>query len=601
MHRPSINKHSLVRALPWALMAVGIVCAFIVPLIVLVLMAFRSTLPGLPGEWTIDGFASVYTDGSIMKPLADSLIFAIISSVCATALALFFVFITTRTVVPFRRAVTPMMIVVVATPALFFALSWGMLGADRVGLINKVVESTTGLTWEFSINSWPGMIMVMSLKLSAFCYFLLLGPSMNMNRSFEEAAEVSGSGRVGAFFRIYLPVISPSIIGSLLIGFIITLQAFDTPQIIGLPAGIRVFSTEIFRLVRYVPPNYAGAASISIGLVLILAGLVWLQLSLIKRRDYTTVGGKSTPGSAWRFPRTGWVFSLVIVAFGIMALVLPTIQLLLSSFNTVFGRYDNFSMQNYQTLFANDLTIRAIYNTVLFMILGGFVTVAIGTIITYALRANPTTWKRVLEMPTWIPWATPGLVGGLAILGTILAIPAFHPIYGTPAAMLIALIIISIPIAMRFTENAVLQIDRQLMDAARISGAGASRSFTTILIPLIAPSFISGWFVTGLAIAGNLEIPLLLGTLKETTIAGLAYKFYVDALAPLAAAIFCVLLATVLLLFALGLGLQRLLIKLFAYRMASIERDLRDKELLGQARTSLAPGAETRTTERVPL
>ena len=30
------------------------------------------------------------------------------------------------------------MIIILATPVLFFALSWGMLGADHVGLINKV-------------------------------------------------------------------------------------------------------------------------------------------------------------------------------------------------------------------------------------------------------------------------------------------------------------------------------------------------------------------------------------------------------------------------------------------------------------------------------
>ena len=205
---------------------------------------------------------------------------------------------------------------------------------------------------------------------------------------------------------------------------------------------------------------------------------------------------------------------------------------------------------------------------------------AFATVITYALRSRPTTWKRVLEMPTWIPWATPGLVGGLAILGTILAIPALHPLYGTPTAMLVALIIVSLPIAMRFTENAVLQIDRELMDAARISGAGAGRSFTTILVPLIAPSFISGWFVTGLAIAGNLEIPLLLGTLKETTVAGLAYKFYADALAPQAAAIFCVLLATVLVLFLIGLLLRKVLAVVAKRRRESIESELLKSGLL---------------------
>lgn len=555
--RRGISSGSISRAIPWVILTAGIVIAFVIPLGVLVVMSFRTALPGLPGEWTIQGWVDAYTNGSMLKPLFDSLLFAVVSSVCATSLALFFVFIATRTTVKLRRLVTPIMVVILATPVLFFALSWAMLGAPRVGLLNQLITLVTGAESSFSISSWAGLILVMSLKLSSFCYFLILGPSMNMNRSLEEASEVSGSGRAGSFFRVYLPLLSPSLIGSLLIGFIATLQAFDTPQIIGLPAGIRVFSTEIYRLINFLPANYPAAASLSIGLVLILGGLVWLQLAVLKKKDYTTVGGKSVPSAPWSFPKSGWIFTAFIVVFGFVALVMPTVQLVLSSFNTVFGRYDSLSLRNYQQLFQDPLVLNAVTNTVMFLIVGGLVTVVIGTIITFALRSKPSTWKRVLELPTWIPWATPGLVGALAILGTILAFPFLHPLYGTPAVMLIALVIASLPVAMRFTEGAVMQIDRQLLDASRISGASSSRSFVSILVPLIAPSFISAWFVTGLAIAGNLEIPLLLGTLKQTTISSLAYKYFVDALAPLSAAIFCVLLVAVFVVFIVGIVLQK--------------------------------------------
>lgn len=574
--RRRITSGAITRAIPWVLLAVGIIIAFIVPLSVLVVMSFRTALPGLPGEWTMQGWVDAYTTGSLLKPLFNSLAFALASAICSTSLALFFVFIATRTSVKLRRLVTPIMVVILATPVLFFALSWGMLGAPRVGLLNQLITAVTGTASTFTISSWGGLILVMSLKLSSFCYFLILGPSMNMNRSLEEAAEVSGSGRAGSFFRVYLPLLSPSLIGSLLIGFIATLQAFDTPQIIGIPAGIRVFSTEIYRLINFLPANYPAAASLSLGLVLILGGLVWLQLSVLKKRDYTTVGGKSVPSAPWKFPKSGWLLTASIVIFGFVALVMPTVQLVLSSFNSVFGRYDSISLSNYQQLFQDPLVNNAVTNTLVYLIFGGLITVIIGTIITFALRSKPSKWKRVLELPTWIPWATPGLVGALAILGTILAIPALHPLYGTAAIMMIALVIASLPVAMRFTEGAVMQIDRQLLDASRISGASASRSFVNILIPLIAPSFVSAWFVTGLAIAGNLEIPLLLGTLKQTTISSLAYKYFVDALAPLSAAIFCVLLVAVLVVFVVGLGLQKGFRLLVSRRRRQFELELKN-------------------------
>lgn len=550
------------RALPWTLLTIFLICAFVVPLVTLVIMAFRTALPGLPGEWSTAGFVVAFTNSDILKPLGDSLIFATLSAIFGTAIALFFVFISTRTTARLRKLVTPVMIIILATPVLFFALSWGMLGADHVGLINKVYTWISGSNESiFSINSWFGLIAVMSIKLSSFSYFLLIGPSMQMNRSLEEASEVFGAGRLGTFFRIYIPLLSPAIIGSLLIGFIGSLQAFDTPQIIGTQAGIRVLSTQIYQFVSVYPANYAAAASMALALVALLGLLVVVQMNLLKGKSYTTIGGKSTFGAAWDFPRTDWVLNLSIVLFAMLAFVLPTLQLVLSSFNTVFGRYDSLSLRNYEKLFADPLVISALGNTLQFMIIGGFITVLLGAVLTYALRARPSKWKRILEIPTWIPWATPGLVGALAILGTILAVPALHPIYGTSWSMLIALIVASLPVAMRFTESAVLQIDAQLTDAARIAGASPARSFTSILIPLIAPSFISGWFVTGLGIAGNLEVPLLLGSTQNTTVAGLAYKFYSDSATPLAAAVFCLLLVTVILLFGVTSLLQYVLKK----------------------------------------
>jgi len=561
----------VVRSVPWIVLTVGIVAAFVVPLVTLVVMAFRTALPGLPGEWTMEGFRAVFASSSMLGPLRNSIIFAVSTTVVGTAMAIAFVFISTRTSVRLRKLVTPMMLVVLATPALFFALSWSMLGTDRVGLINKVHTWTTGSDESiFTINSWFGLIAVMSIKVCSLSYFLMLGPSLAMTRSLEEAAEVSGSSRAGTIVRVYFPLLSPAIAGALIIGFVTGLQAFETPQIIGTQAGIQVLSTEIFRMINTFPANYAASASLALGLVVLLGILLFLQIKLLSSRSYTTVGGKSTRSAAWDFPRFGWVLTSGIVVFALLAFVLPTVQLVLSSFNTVFGRYDGFTMRNYRTLFDNPAAISAIRNTIELVVVGGFVTVLLGAVITYALRSRPNRWKRALEIPTWVPWAMPGLVGALAILGTVLAIPALHRFYGTTWTLAIALVTVSLPIAIRFVENAVLQVDRQLVDASRMGGASAGRSFVTILIPLIAPSFLSGWLVTGLAIAGNLEVPLLLGSADVTTVSGLAYTYYSGSFVPLAAAMFCVLLAMIVVFFGLAVLLRHLLGRAFTSRRETV-------------------------------
>src|SRR5690625_5524587 len=95
-------------------------------------------------------------------------------------------------------------------------------------------------------ESWWGILLVSSMRLVALQFCLLLGPFMALDRSLDEAARISGAGPIRSFFQIELQRLAPAITGAMILGFVLFLESFDAPQILGVPAGIFVIPTGIY-------------------------------------------------------------------------------------------------------------------------------------------------------------------------------------------------------------------------------------------------------------------------------------------------------------------------------------------------------------------
>src|SRR5690606_21728305 len=146
------------------------------------------------------------------ETFGNSLILAVSSTAISLLLALYLAFLSARSTAPLRRLITPVAIIILALPPMFFAISWGMLGNKRVGGIHSMLGLLTGTDLQLlAINSWFGVIGVTVLHTTAIKYLLLIGPFMALDRTLEEAAQVAGAGGARAFFSIDLPVLSPTI------------------------------------------------------------------------------------------------------------------------------------------------------------------------------------------------------------------------------------------------------------------------------------------------------------------------------------------------------------------------------------------------------
>src|SRR5262249_26135182 len=123
-------------------------------------------------------------------------------------------------------------------------------------------------------------------------FLMTVGIFRNMDPSLEEAAMVSGASASSVARRITLRLMMPGILAAFVYSLTGSLETFEVPAIMGLPANIHLLSTKIYLLNR----TDDGAIASSIGIVFILLAIffVFFYSRLTRRIErYSTVTGKA--------------------------------------------------------------------------------------------------------------------------------------------------------------------------------------------------------------------------------------------------------------------------------------------------------------------
>ena len=350
-------------------------------------------------------------------------------------------------------------------------------------------------------------------------------------------------------------------LGAFIINFIIGLIAFDVPLIIGRPSGFQVFATQIYAFVTNdTPPNYAAASALAMVFILAVVILVAIKWRLLDRRQFTTLSGKGARPEPWDIGKWRWLCNGFILAYALLAVVLPCVQIVLGSLQPLFGVHRGYSLDNYRNLLADPTVVPALWNTAQLAFFGGLLAVAISLLLGIVGRHASVGVRRSLELSTWLPWAAHGIILGLALVWAFLTVPFLRPLFGTVWIVLIGLVIASTPLASRATDAALAQVGRELEESARVSGASALRTGVGIVTRLILPACLAAWVITAIQIAGNLEVPILLSLPTNETVAVMVFQLNNRGETVQAAALFCLVLgvaALVAVLLAVASGLRR--------------------------------------------
>ena len=147
------------------------------------------------------------------------------------------------------------------------------------------------------------------------------------------------------------------------------------------------------------------------------------------------------------------------------------------------------------------------------------VNVVMGTLIAWVLVRDDFPGKSVVNALIDLPFALPTIVAGL----TLLALygprgPLGIDVAYTRAAVLLALAFVTLPFVVRAVQPVLMELDRDMEDAAASLGARASTVFRRIVLPNLMPAILAGG---GLALARCLgefgSVVLISGNIPNKT------------------------------------------------------------------------------------
>ncbi|RBQ18155.1 carbohydrate ABC transporter permease [Spongiactinospora rosea] len=192
----------------------------------------------------------------------------------------------------------------------------------------------------------------------------------------------------------------------------------------------------------------------------------------------------------------GGLLQAFLIVIGLFWLV-PTLGLLVVSIRdetannssgwwTVFTHPAELTLDNYQNLLATGFT-SSFWNTVLITVPATVLVIGIAAMAAYAFAWIEFPGRDLLFLVViallivpiqiaLIPIAR--LYGTLNIAGSILGVVLFHVAFGLPFAVFLL-------------RNFFVGIPRELLEAARMDGAGEWKIFATVVFPLAAPAVAS--------------------------------------------------------------------------------------------------------------
>lgn len=470
------------------------VVAFVVlyPIALLAINSFRVGQFGTPLSWGLGNWQIALTQPRMLSSLENTFTLSITRQAIGVIIGASIAWVLARTNLPGRNWIEMCFWFALLLPTLPILLGWILLLDGHYGVLVNGVRSLPGMQgFTFDIFSWWGIIVAhLFINLIPLKVFLLTPAFRNIDASLEEAARAHGASTPRTFFQIIIPLLTPAILFTTLLGIIRSMQSFEIELILGGAAGIDVYSTLIYREVLQSPPRYGSATALSMIILIFLVPFILFQQSYVSRRSFSTVSGKFT-GRLYNLGAARWpMFGLLVGLLSFM-MALPVGFMILSSFMKVFGVFSvpqPWTLANWQRILTDPLLLKAMVNTLTIGLGSTIVSVILFTVIAYVSLRVRFFGRRTLDFLTWLPSTIPGIVISLGLLWLFLGTPIFRPLYGTIWILIIALGISGMTLGVQLIKTSLMQLGLELEEASRAAGAGWLVTMTKVLLPLIAPT-----------------------------------------------------------------------------------------------------------------
>ncbi|MCE3243111.1 MAG: binding-protein-dependent transport system inner rane protein [Deltaproteobacteria bacterium] len=514
-------------------------------LLIVLVIAFQDPLDS--SIYTLKNFRLLYLEPFVYHTLLNTAGFTLVSTVTALFFAVPIAWFAERTDLPGRSTIFPLMMASTILPGLFGALGWLFMFHPRIGTINRWLVDALPFFENAPINilSIPGMGFISGLGMSSLAFIMLAATFRAMDPALEESAQVHGLGFVHRFWKVTLPLMWPGILAVAIYISTIGLASFDVPAIIGMANRIFTFSTFVYIHANPEdgPPNFGIVGAASVLMILVALILSWLYVRVIKQsHKYSVVTGKNYRPRIVELGRwwiVGWVF---IAAKLLLGVVLPLLTLIWASLIPYFQPFsisalDLVSLENFYRI-PWDRFWQAATNTAILTLVVPTLLVLIGLVISWVVIRSGSKYAGLIDTAAFMPHAVPNLIFSVALLVVALFwLPEFIPFYNTIYILIASFVIARISFPTRVYNNALLQIHKELDEAAYVSGLGTLRVLRHVLIPLLRPATVYAWIWMALLSYRELTLAAFLTGRENQTLPTLILGLVSAGQATIAAAV----------------------------------------------------------------
>ena len=476
------------------------------PLSLLLKMAFSDGV-----HFTLENFAKFFSRKYYSITLLNSFKVSIAATIASVAVGVVLGYF--MSAFKIRGAKLLRMCIVMATMSAPFvgAYAWIML-LGRNGVITESLSRLFGITMP-DIYGFNGILLVFVTQLFPLVFLYVQGAMSKMDASLLEASENLGCTGFKRFFKVVLPLISPTVLAGALLVFVRAMSDFGTPMLIG--EGYRTFTVILYNeFVGEVSQNKGFASVIAIIAILITMVVYFSQNIVAKKQAFSMNALHRIEKKKLHGFSNFIVHFITYVVVGIS--ILPQLYVVYTSFQKTSGQIyvDGYSLQSYQDMFSR--LGRSIQNTIVIPAVSLLIVVLLAVLIAYVAVRRRNVLSGAVDVISMIPYVIPGTVIGIAMISAFNREPLV--LTGSMLIMVVALVVRRLPYTIRSSVAILQQIPLYVEEAALSLGSSKPKAFFTVTLPMMSSGVLSGAILSWVTLISELSTAILLYTGKTQTL-----------------------------------------------------------------------------------
>ncbi len=445
--------------------------------------------------------------------LNNSMVYAAGAAALGTGLGALLAWIVARTNTPGRALVELMPLYPILMPPIMKNIAWILLLAPKSGILNNMLQQYFGIELQvFNAFSLAGMIWVFGLACVPLGYLFLLPIFLSFDPSLEESAYIAGSKPLNTMFRITFPLAIPALLSAFVLNFLRAFRSFETPVLQGTPAGIKVFVNRVYDSVALeFNTGLATAYSMVLVVLSVITLLFYVRATRFSER-YATITGKGYRVKVVDIGKWKYVTFLAVLGYFLVGIAIPFVVLIVVSMIPYFD-YDTFMkfpsnivFSNYYTVIHHPSFVTGLYNSLVLSTLIAIVTVFAGIVMAFTIYRTRTYGAKVFEFIGTLPLAFPPLVLSVGLVIIFLGTPLYNSLW----ALGLGLFVAYFPYAFRNASGSIVNIHKELDEAAWVHGAKWRHVFFKITLPILKRSVGGALFYIFVEAIRNVDVAVLL-------------------------------------------------------------------------------------------